>query len=174
MAKEAVGDSRYFVIGKGFENVRNFSAIIAADGTKRLFAELTADHDAPRTRVDAALKWLVESLRPGWIIRFVQTYWQDPAPQIAFIQHVEGRMNETKGNAGLEILNEGLYLFLMEQGVSFGRRTYIEFVVVNTLCVDYWETIPANLASYGVEVNFLQTTEIAELTRSLINPALEG
>ena len=173
MPKNVVGDSRYFVTGKGFVQVRTFDAILAQDGTKRLFAELTADHDAPRTRVDVALKWLLNSLRPGWVMRFVQTYWQDPEPRVAFVKHVEERMNQTKGNAALEVLHDGMYVFLMELGVSFGKRTFIEFVIINKSCVDFWETIPGTLYGYGVMFNYLNTAAVSELTRSILNPVLE-
>ena len=91
MPKNVVGDSRYFVTGKGFVQVRTFDAILAQDGTKRLFAELTADHDAPRTRVDVALKWLLDSLRPGWVMRFGMLKFVSTIQKFTFILSVFGK-----------------------------------------------------------------------------------
>src|SRR5208337_3154155 len=63
---EEVGWTQPFVLGKGFEKVGNFDALIGDDNTKRLFAELTADRDRADVRPVEAYQTILQSIHPGW------------------------------------------------------------------------------------------------------------
>jgi hypothetical protein len=60
--KIEVGTTHHFVLSKGFTRVGNLDALIGADGTKRLFAELFADPDRPDVRPTEAYQAILSSM----------------------------------------------------------------------------------------------------------------
>src|SRR5512140_2403963 len=106
--KIEVGTTHQFVLVKGFEKVGNHDALIGADGTKRLFAELFADPDRPDVRPQEAYQAILTSMQPGWTIRLLQTFWPDPEPRLVFQRQAQGWPQPA--SVGLELLQQGLLL----------------------------------------------------------------
>jgi hypothetical protein len=82
--KIEVGTTHQFVQVKGFTKVGHHDALLGADGTQRLFAELFADPDRPDVRPREAYQAILTSMQPGWTLRLLQTSWPDPEPRLAF------------------------------------------------------------------------------------------
>jgi hypothetical protein len=167
---QEVGWTQPFVLGKGFEKVSNFDALIGDDNTKRLFAELTADRDRTDVRPIEAYQTVLHSIHPGWKLRVLQLYWPDPEPRVTFYRYVE---NWRQSSEGLAILKEGLELALDQTSLPFGKRTFIEFIQVDEECITWWETLGALCGNYGVFVYYLERDEITKLSRWIFNPVLE-
>ena len=167
---EEVGWTQPFVLGQGFKKAGNFDALIGEDGTKRLFAELTADRDRTDVRPIEAYQTVLHSIHPGWKLRVLQLYWPDPEPRVTFYRCVE---NWRQSSEGLAILKEGLELALDQTSLPFGKRTFIEFIQLDEECITWWETLGALCVNYGVFVYYLERDEITKLSRWIFNPVLE-
>lgn len=113
---EDVGATQSFVLARGFEPVGDYAALIAADGSRRLFAELSADPDLPGVRPQEAYRALLSALQPGWRLRLLQLVWPDPGPRLAFQAQVEswGGAGEGAESEGLALLREGMLVHLGE------------------------------------------------------------
>lgn len=177
MAQRDVDEaSTKLVSAGGIDTVSGFVALKGKDGLRRVYAELMGDYDNPGARPEEALGYLLESMKPGWLYRILQVYWPDTESRRAFAEHVDRRMQPTQGNEALQILHEGLRLSLEpgEVPLSFRRRTFLEFVVLGSDAIDYWETLQDELAkNYRIELTHLDAGGIVALSRWLLNPDLE-
>ena len=88
-ADQKVGQSQAFVLARGFRKVGVYWALVGADGSLRLFAEVTADADRPDVRPKEAYQMLLSSIVPGWSVRILQIFWPDPLPRDAFQKQAE-------------------------------------------------------------------------------------
>lgn len=168
---EEIGETKEFVVAKGFSNIGVYDALIAADETKHLFAELTADRDRPDVRPDEAYLAIMTSIHPGWTFRLMQLYWPDPEPRREFYLNVKQQWRQT--TQGMAILRDGLLLALDQMSIPFGRRTFVEFVYAGDESITWWETLPSICDRFGVKTFYLNREEIRNLAQWIFNPALE-
>ncbi|MFH1511918.1 MAG: hypothetical protein ABIG45_01055, partial [Bacillota bacterium] len=84
-----IGQSQAFVLAHGFRKVGAYWALVGADNSLRLFAEVTADADRPDVRPKEAYQTLLASIVPGWTVRILQIFWPDPVPRDAFQKQAE-------------------------------------------------------------------------------------
>jgi hypothetical protein len=168
-----IGETRPYVMGKGFVNVgEGFDALLAHNDSKRLFAELEADPDRPEVRPLDAYAALLTSMQPGWTLRFLQIFWPDPLPRQRFQEQVQGW--KSPATEGLQILLEGLSLTVEESGLPFIRRTIIEYVLPpNNEGLAWWSSLPQVCLGYGIQMRFLGKDDIQTLAQWLLNPSLE-
>ena len=171
MAEQTVGSTRAFVLAKGFTQVGSHAALIGEDDQSRLFAEVYADPDRPEARPQEAYKAILSSMQPGWTLRFLQLFWPDPEPRLAFEKHV-GRW-ETPRAEGLDILQQGLLLAVQEVLLPFVRRTVLEFVLPGDEGVAWWAGLGGLCAGFGLKVLHLDQVGIEGLTRWILNPSLK-
>lgn len=167
---EEIGYTQEFVRGGGCQTIGAFEVLVGGDGSKRLFAELSADRDRSDVRPLEAYLSILHSMRPGWRFRLLQLYWPDPDPRTAFYGNV---LKWRQANSGLKLLKDGLLLALDQVGLPFGRRTFLEFVYSDEECTTWWEALPALCRNYGVSVFPLRGDEITKLARWIFNPTLE-
>jgi hypothetical protein len=165
--KIEVGTTHQFVLSKGFTQVGNLDALIGADGTKRLFAELFADPDRPDVRPAEAYQAILSSMQPGWTLRLLQTFWPDPGPRLVFQRQVQGW--QKPASDGLDILHQGLLLSTEQFPLPFGRRTILEFVFPGDEGVAWWEGLGGLCLGFGVRVSGLQSSEIKILCNWVFN-----
>ncbi len=168
----AVGSTRTFVLAKGFTVVQRHAALIGEDDTRRLFAELYADPDRPDVRPQEAYQAILSSMQPGWTLRLLQLFWPDPAPRLAFQQQVQAW--DVAKTDGLNILQEGLVLVVQEQALPFTRRTILEFVQPGNEGLAWWDGLAGLCSGFGLQVQYLDQSQIGELSRWIFNPNLEG
>ena len=168
-----IGETRPYVMGKGFTRIGDlYDALIGYNDTKRLFAELEANPDRPEVRPQDAYATLLTSMQPGWTLRFLQIFWPDSLPRRNFLNEV--RSWKKPNSEGLEILREGLLLAVEESPLPFIRRTILEYVLPpNNEGLAWWGSLPEICRGYGVEVAFLDSTEIQTLAQWVFNPSLE-
>ena len=162
-----VGPSQQFVAARGFRD----GVLVGADGTARLFLELTADTDRPEVRPREAWMAFVQALPVGWTARVLQAVWPDPLPRSAFLDAVERWALPDTDPARL--LAEGLRLFLLEAPLPYMRRTVVELAVPFGRVEDalaFVEGALALLSGYGVQARVLNEEEIAALAHGLLNP----
>jgi hypothetical protein len=173
-----VGKTQDFVLGVGFQEVEGYTALVGRDGGQRLLAELFADPDRPEVHPQEAYRELLASLAPGWTVRLLQVTWPDPAPRQAFLALVKA----WKGNAPaessigeeLEMLRQGLRLFLEGFPLPYRRRTLLEFVLPpGDEALGWWGGVAGMLSRYGLVLAPLGQEEILALARHLLNPELE-
>jgi hypothetical protein len=170
MSKTKVGTTHNFVLVQGFTRVGPYDALIGADGTKRLFAELVADPDRPDVRPQEAYQAILTSMQPGWTLRLLQTFWPDPEPRLAF-QH-QARGWPAPASEGLDILHQGL-LFATEQfPLPFERRTILEFVFPGEEGLAWWEGLGGLCQGFGVRVSWLDARQIQDLMCWIFTPTL--
>jgi hypothetical protein len=169
---EEIGFTQSFVLARGFAAVDGFDALIGHDGTRRVFAQLTADPDRPDVRPDDAYLALLHSMQPGWVLRTLQIFWPDALPRTRFYELV-GQWPEP-GTEGLSILMDGLRLALQQQGIPFTRKTVIEFAYPGPEAAPWWQSIPELCAGYGVQVKYLVQEEVEALAHWMFNPSLTG
>ena len=169
--KIEVGTTHQFVLSKGFTRVGNLDALIGADGTKRLFAELFADPDRPDVRPAEAYQAILSSMQPGWTVRLLQTFWPDPAPRLAFQRQAQGWQKPASN--GLDILYQGLLLSTEQFPLPFGCRTILEFVFPGNEGLAWWEGLGGLCQGFGVRVSYLAVQEIQTLIKWIFNPALD-
>jgi hypothetical protein len=175
--QEPVGDTVVFVEGKGFARISHTDLLVAKDGTKRAMAELIADYDDPVARPNLAIQYLLNTMRPGWIMRYLQIYWPDGEMREAMIKHVQNHMSPGQGNEAKAILYEGLLLALhpSETPLTFSRRTFIEFFIINEDTVLWWETMAATLQqNFRIQMVYLDAAAITSLSKWIMNPLLEA
>ncbi len=171
MNEQVVGSTRTFVLAKGFIQVGNHAALIGEDDTRRLFAELYADPDRPEVRPQEAYQAILSSMQPGWTLRLLQLFWPDPEPRLAFQKQVKSwHVSEAEG---LDILHQGLLLALQQYPLPFARRTVLEFVLPGEEGLAWWEGISGLSAGFGLQVRFLDQSDIERLTHWVLNPRLE-
>ena len=84
-----VGKTQDFVLAQGFQEMGEYMALAARDGSRRLLAEVFADPDRPEARPQEAYREMLASLAPGWTMRLLQVTWPDPAPHQAFLTQIE-------------------------------------------------------------------------------------
>ncbi|MEA3350212.1 MAG: hypothetical protein U9Q82_06300 [Chloroflexota bacterium] len=167
-----VKPSQQFVIAKGFKQIENgFWALVGHDDSLRLFAELNANPDLPEVRPQEAYQALLASMQPGLTLRILQIFWPDPVPRTQFQKQVQDRSTAEKAE-GLELLQQGLLLFVQEFPLPFMRRTIIEFVLPNNDAVSWWESVAGLFRTYGVRVTYLEADEIQSISRWIFNPNL--
>lgn len=171
MAEQIVGSTRAFVLAKGFAQVGGHAALIGADDTRRLFAELSADPDRPEVRPKEAYQAILSSMQPGWTLRVLQLFWPDPEPRLAFQKQVQ-RWASSK-TEGMDILHQGLLLAVQEYPLPFVRRTVLEFVLPGNEGIAWWEGLRGLCEGFGLKVHHLDRPAIEELVRWMLNPNLE-
>jgi hypothetical protein len=168
--KIEVGTTHQFVLVKGFEKVGNHDALLGADGSKRLFAELFADPDRPDVRPQEAYQSILTSMQPGWSLRLLQTFWPDPEPRLAFQR--QALIWQKPATDGLDILHQGLLLSTEQFPLPFGRRTILEFVYAGEEGLAWWEGLGGLCQGFGLRFKPLNLEEIQRLTSRIFNPLL--
>ena len=166
-----IGSSLNFVIAQGFRQVGEHWGLIGHDGRLRLFAQLTADPDRQEVRLVEAYQALLSSLQPAWTVRWLQIFWPDPVPREAFFEHAQNW--KIQGGEGVELLRQGLLLFVQEASLPFVRRTIIEFHAPGDDGFAWWNGLPGLLAAYDVRLTPLSLDEIQALAHRIFNPELE-
>jgi hypothetical protein len=170
MAKDEVGTTHNFVLAQGFAKIGSYDALLGADGTKRLFAELHADPDRPDVRPQEAYHALLTSMQPGWTLRLLQVFWPDPPPREVFFEQAKKWQD---GYAeGLSILHQGLLLGIQGAPLPFSRRTILEFVYMGEEGLAWWMGIEGIVKQYGIHLTYLQLSGIAYTIEGLLNPKL--
>jgi hypothetical protein len=169
--KLEVGTTHQFVLVKGFIRIGDHDALIGADGTKRLFAELIADPDRPDVRPQEAFQAILSSIQPGWTLRLLQTFWPDPKPRETFHQQVQ-KWQDGKSE-GLSILHQGLQLSIRQFPLPFSRRTILEFVFPGNEGQAWWEGMSGLCQGFGVQVGYLAIGDIQTLLEWVFNPKIE-
>jgi len=170
MQTTQVGTTHAFVLARGFTQVGAYDALIGADGTKRLFAELLADPDRPDVRPQEAYLAMLASMQPGWTIRILQLFWPDPVPREAFHRQVQKWQDGE--SVGLSILQQGLLLSIQQSPLPFSRRTLLEFVFPGDEGLAWWEGMSGMCQGFGVRVNPLAGDEIRHLVQWVFNPVI--
>jgi hypothetical protein len=168
MSKTQVGTTHNFVLVQGFAKIGPHDALVGADGTKRLFAELFADSDRPDVRPAEAYQAILTSMQPGWTLRLLQTFWPDPEPRLAF-QH-QAQIWQKPASDGLDILHQGLLLSTEQFPLPFGRRTIIEFVFPGEEGMAWWEGLSGLCQGFGVRIAYLPASEIQVLLKWVFAP----
>lgn len=168
--KIEVGTTHQFVLVKGFERIGNHDALVGADGTKRLFAELFADPDRPDVRPQEAYQALLTSMQPGWTLRLLQTFWPDPEPRLAFQRQAQGWGKPALD--GLDILHQGLLLSTEQFPLPFGRRTIMEFVYPGEEGIAWWEGLSGLCQGFGIRIAYLDNQQIQKLLHWFLAPDL--
>jgi hypothetical protein len=166
-----VGTTHHFVLSQGLTQVGPYDALIGADGTKRLFAELLADPDRPDVRPQEAYQALLSSMQPGWTLRMLQLFWPDPAPRLAFLRQAQGWQKPASN--GLDILHQGLILSTEQFPLPFARRTLLEFVFPGDEGLAWWEGIGGLCQGFGVRVSQLAAPDIQALLKWVFSPSLD-
>lgn len=167
-----VGSTRTFVLAKGFALEDERTVLIGDDDTRRLFAELYADPDRPDVRPQDAYQAILSSMQPGWTLRLLQLFWPDPQPRLAFQQQVQAW--KVARTDGLNILQEGLLLAVQEQALPFTRRTILEFVQPGNEGLAWWDGLAGLCSGFGLQVRYLDQSQIGDLSRWIFNPDLAG
>jgi hypothetical protein len=172
MNRREVGKTQDFVLAQGFQEMGEYTALVARDGSRRLLAEITADPDRPEARPQEAYRELLASLSPGWTIRLLQVTWPDPGPRHAFLEQVKAW--EASEGEELETLRQGLQLFLEGFPLPYRRRTLLEFVLPpGGEGLGWWGGILGIFSRYGLVIAPLGKEEALALARHLLNPELE-
>ncbi len=173
MTRQAiVGSTRTFVLAKGFTVVDGHAALIGEDDTQRLFAEVYADPDRPDVRPQEGYQAILSSMQPGWTLRLLQLFWPDPEPRLVFQRQVQSW--KVVRTDGLAILQEGLLLAIQEQALPFTRRSIFEFVQSGNEGLAWWDGLADLCSGFSLQVRYLDQAQIAELSRWMFNPNLEG
>jgi hypothetical protein len=165
-----IGSSQTFVIARGFRQIEGGCGLVDHDGGLRLFAEITADPDRPEVRPTEAYRAVLSSLQPGWVVRWLQIFWPDPVPRTMFSEAVAHWQNQ--GGEGLDLLRQGLQLFMQEAPLPFVRRTILEFLSPGEEGAAWWQSLPGLLETYGLQAHPLAEAQIRELARWVFNPDL--
>jgi hypothetical protein len=167
-----IGDTLDFVIGQGIKNVDDFAALVAFDASLRLFAELCADTDRLDVRPERAFAELIHAMEPGWTLRILQVYWPDEVPRLAFMEHARGWTNHA--TEGLDILHQGLLLFAEQHRPPLLRRTFLEFIYPGPQGTAWWGGgLRGACAMQGIQIKYLDSAQIVELARRILNPGME-
>lgn len=170
MPKTQVGTTHGFVLVQGFAKIGSHDALVGADGTKRLFAELFADPDRPDVRPQEAYQSILTSMQPGWTLRLLQTFWPDPEPRLAFLHQAQGWQKPLSD--GLDILHQGLLLSTEQFPLPFGRRTILEFVYPGEEGLAWWEGLSGLCQGFGVRIACQPASEIQTLLKWVFAPSL--
>lgn len=169
--KIEVGTTHQFVLVKGFTKVGNQDALLGADGTKRLFAELFADPDRPDVHPQEAYHAILTSMQPGWTLRLLQTFWPDPEPRLAFLR--QAQVWHKPASDGLDILHQGLLLATEQFPLPFARRTILEFVFPGEEGVAWWEGLGGLCQGFGVGISYQAVPEILVLLKWVFAPSVD-
>jgi hypothetical protein len=169
--KIEVGTTHQFVLVKGFTRIGNHDALIGADGTKRLFAELFADPDRPDVRPQEAYQAILTSMQPGWALRLLQTFWPDPEPRLAFQRQAQEW--QKPASDGLDILHQGLLLSTEQFPLPFWRRTVLEFVFPGDEGIAWWNGLNGLCQNVGLRIFYLDTFNIQTILTRILNPHIE-
>jgi hypothetical protein len=168
--KIEVGTTHQFVLVRGFCQIDNHDALVGADGTKRLFAELFADPDRPDVRPQEVYQVVLTSMQPGWTLRLLQTFWPDPGPRLAFQRQAQGW--QKPASDGLDILYQGLLLSTEQFPLPFGRRTILEFVFPGDEGIAWWEGLGGLCQGFGVHISYQSAPEIQALLKWVFAPSI--
>jgi hypothetical protein len=166
-----VGTTHHFVLSQGITRIETYDALIGADGTKRLFAELLADPDRSDVRPQEAYQALLSSMQPGWTLRMLQLFWPDPVPRLAFLRQAQGWQKPASN--GLDILHQGLILSTEQFPLPFSRRTLLEFVFPGNEGLAWWEGISGLCLEFGVRISQLTAPDIQALLKWVFSPSLD-
>jgi len=167
----SVGDTRQFVLARGFMQLAGFDALVGHDGTQRLFLELSADRDRVDVRPLEAYQAILAAIYPGWILRLFQVYWPDEYPQQLFLENVR---KWRAPNDGMRFLRDSLEHTIQAAAIPFGRRTILEMVVAGSESLSFWETLPAMLQQFGVQAVHCTRADIEQLAHWIFNAAVEN
>jgi hypothetical protein len=170
MSEQTIGSTRTFVLAKGFTQVGDHAALIGEDDTKRLFAEVYADPDRPEVRPQEAYKAILSSIQPSWTLRLLQLFWPDSQPRLEFQKQV--RQWTRPDTEGLDILYQGALLAVQEYPLPFVRRTVLEFVLPGDEGVAWWEGLSGLCAGFSIRIQYLNRSEIENLTHWIFDPDL--
>lgn len=167
MQKDTVGTTHCFVLGQGLTKAGCYAALIGADGTNRLFAELSADPDRPEVRPQEAYQAILSSMQPGWTLRLLQLFWPNPVPRLVFGERVVNW--GVPADEGLDILFQGLSMSIQEQPLPYIRRTILEFVFPGDEGIAWWEGLSGLCQGFGLRFSPLTGEEILVLSRRILN-----
>jgi hypothetical protein len=170
MSKTQVGTTHHFVLVQGFAKVGPHDALLGADGTKRLFAELVADPDRPDVRPAEAYQAILTSMQPGWTLRLLQVFWPDPEPRLAFQRQVQGW--PVPASEGLDILQQGLLFAVEQYPLPFERRTILEFVFPGDEGLAWWDGLGGLCQGFGVRMSRLDSRQIESVLQWIFTPSL--
>lgn len=170
MSKTQVGTTHNFVLVQGFAKVGPHDALIGADGTKRLFAELVADPDRPDVRPAEAYQAILTSMQPGWTLRLLQVFWPDSRPRQAFQRQAQGWL--VPASEGLDILHQGLLFAVDQFPLPFERRTILEFVFPGEEGLAWWDGLGGLCQTYGIQCEALNAQHITVLAQRVCSPSL--
>lgn len=172
MSKTQVGTTHNFVLVQGFAKVGPHDALLGADGSKRLFAELVADPDRPDVRPAEAYQAILTSMQPGWTIRLLQVFWPSAAVRDVFLDQTKKWHGEK--SEGLSILYQGLILYIQDSPLPFSRRTILEFVYLGEEGISWWEGADRICQNFGLQVKILNRLNIQILLSCFFNLSLDG
>ena len=170
MTQTSVGTTHQFVLSKGLAQAGPYAALIGADNTKRIFAELFADPDRSDVRPEEAYQALLASMQPGWTLRLLQLFWPDPVPRDAFQEQVQ-KWQDGKSE-GLSILHQGLLLSIQQAPLPFARRTVLEFIFPGDEGLAWWDGMSGLCQGFGIRVVPMDAEQIQALARWVFNPVL--
>jgi hypothetical protein len=168
---EEIGFTQSFVVAKGFVRLESFDALIGEDGTKRLFAQLTADPDRPDVRATEAYSVLIASMQPSWTVRVSQAFWPDPLPRAAFVNIMKG-WSEPRTNEGRAIHLDAMFERLQSAHLPYTRRTLIEFVYPGPEGIPWWESLFDMFQTHNVRLDYLPKNDIEVYAHWVFNPEL--
>lgn len=169
---QRVAATQQFVRSQGLGAVGGCPTLLAADGSARLFAEITADPDRPEVRPQEAYLELLASCQPGWSLRLLQLLWPDPEPRAVFAGAVFAWGNGSLLNEGSALLQKGMALHLEETPLPFSRKVILEFSYAGEESLAWWQGLPGMLAAHFVHLRLLSVEEILELVRGVFHPEL--
>jgi len=168
---QEIGRTQGFVLARDLYPVDELWALTSADGQLRLFMELNADPDRPEVRPNQGYAQLLSSMQPGWALRLLRLTWPDPTPRRIFRSQMESWSEPDTD--GLNLLFDGLALFVESAPLPYERRTILEFStpeIGKPEALAWWQSLPHLLSSYGFQAVFLDGAAILELARWMFNP----
>ena len=165
------GKTQHFVIAKGFEIRYGRRMLIDADGYARLFFELSADPDHSHYSPEAAYQQLLLGMQPGSTLRLLNVHWPNPSPRTAFLRQMK-EWQTACDDIGPG-LHQSLEVFLTRAPLPFFQQILMELVIGSEEQLDWADSLPEWLWSYGIRMRLLTAIEVQDLANHVFNTRLE-
>ncbi len=164
-----LGDTRSFILGRGWTQVEDMFALRSADGTLRFFFLLETHPDDPRVQIQEAWRTFFEALPPGGSGRILLFQFPEEEERRRFLEQVQGwnlgGQKETR-----EAWREEMVQFLLDAPLPFHRQVLLEVTLSPGGSVDFLRGLPQLFARYGVEARMATPEEVEALARKILHP----
>jgi len=163
-----LGDTREFVLGRGWTQVDGMAALQSADGSLRFFFLLETHPDDPGVQIEEAWRTFFESLPPGTGARLLYFSFPEEEERLQFVRRLQQAWPTNDGPR--QAWKDDLLSFLLDAPLPFHRQLLLEVSLSPRQPRDFLLGLPHLFARFGVTARPALPEEVEALAHKIFRP----